>query len=47
MVVYPAAPPPGPGTGPPLPLLAALAETVELRNVSGGGMEVRMAFALE
>ena len=43
-VIDPASPPPGPGTGPPLPLLAAVTDGVELRNVPGGGMEVQMTF---
>lgn len=41
----PASPPLGPGTGPPLALLAALTRTLELHGVPGGGMEVRMTFA--
>jgi hypothetical protein len=41
----PASAPPGPGTGPPLPLLAALTESLELSGMAGGGMEVRMTFA--
>ncbi len=44
-VLDPASAPPGPGTGPPLALLAALTEGLELRGASGGGMEVRMTFA--
>lgn len=44
-VLDPASPPPGPGTGPPLPLLAALTEELELSAAPGGGMEVRMTFA--
>ncbi|MBA2347371.1 MAG: ATP-binding protein [Solirubrobacterales bacterium] len=44
-VLDPASPPPGPGTGPPLPLLAALTRDLELRGAPGGGMEVRMTFA--
>ncbi len=44
-VLDPASPPPGPGTGPPLALLAALTEGLELRGATGGGMEVRMTFA--
>lgn len=46
-VTDPASPPPGPGTGPPLPLLAAITDGVELRKVPGGGMEVQMSFLLE
>lgn len=44
-VCDPASLPPGPGTGPPLPLLAALTESLELSGMTGGGMEVRMTFA--
>lgn len=44
-VLDPASAPPGPGTGPPLALLAALTQGLELRGASGGGMEVRMTFA--
>lgn len=44
-VLDPASAPPGPGTGPPLPLLAALTDGLELSGASGRGMEVRMTFA--
>lgn len=44
-VLDPASAPPGPGTGPPLALLSALTDGLELRGAPGGGMEVRMTFA--
>ena len=44
-VLDPASAPPGPGTGPPLALLAALTTGLELGGAPGGGMEVRMTFA--
>lgn len=37
----------GPGEALPLPLVAAITETVELRRARGGGSEVTMTFALQ
>lgn len=45
-VLDPISPPPGPGTGPPMPLLSVLARQVELRHAAGGGMEVELTFVL-
>jgi anti-sigma regulatory factor (Ser/Thr protein kinase) len=39
--------PSGPGDALPLPLVAAITETVELRRARGGGTEVAMTFAFD
>jgi anti-sigma regulatory factor (Ser/Thr protein kinase) len=40
----PGAAPPGPGSGLPLALVAAVTDTVEVRRLEGGGSEIRMTF---